>query len=49
MSLGVQMIIEDYFHQEGQKIAFLMLNRFVAFAIGAASALALIRMSLAGH
>jgi succinate dehydrogenase / fumarate reductase membrane anchor subunit len=49
MSLGVQIIIEDYFHHEGQKIAALMLNRFAAFAIGAASALALVRMSLAGH
>jgi len=49
MSLGIQIIIEDYFHHEGQKIALLMLNRFAAFAIGAASALALIRMSLAGH
>lgn len=49
MSLGVQIIIEDYFHHEGQKIALLMLNRFASFAIGVASALALIRMALAGH
>jgi succinate dehydrogenase / fumarate reductase membrane anchor subunit len=49
MSLGVQIIIEDYFHHEGQKIAALMLNRFACFAIGVASALALIRMALAGH
>jgi len=48
MSLGVQTIIEDYFHNEGQKIALLMLNRFASWAVGAASAFALIRMALAG-
>jgi len=47
MSLGLQIIIEDYFHDEGQRIAALMLNRFAAWAIGAASGLALIRMALA--
>ena len=46
MSLGLQIIIEDYFHNEGQKIALLLLNRFAAWAIGAASAFALVRMAL---
>ena len=46
MSLGLQVIIEDYFHHEGQKIALLLLNRFAAWAIGAASAFALVRMAL---
>ncbi|HEY4264995.1 MAG TPA: succinate dehydrogenase, hydrophobic membrane anchor protein [Micropepsaceae bacterium] len=46
MSLGLQIIIEDYIHQEGQKIALLMLNRFAAWAIGAASGFALIKMAL---
>ncbi|HEX3485960.1 MAG TPA: succinate dehydrogenase, hydrophobic membrane anchor protein [Micropepsaceae bacterium] len=46
MSLGMQIIIEDYIHQEGQKIAALMLNRFAAWAIGAASTFALIKMAL---
>ena len=46
MSLGLQVIIEDYIHQEGQKIALLLLNKFAAWAIGAASAFALIRMAL---
>lgn len=46
MSLGVQIIIEDYFHQEGLKIALLILNRFAAWAIGAASCLALVKMAL---
>jgi succinate dehydrogenase / fumarate reductase membrane anchor subunit len=46
MSLGLQIIIEDYFHNEGQKIALLLLNRFAAWAIGVASAFALVRMAL---
>ncbi|HXJ02354.1 MAG TPA: succinate dehydrogenase, hydrophobic membrane anchor protein [Micropepsaceae bacterium] len=46
MSLGMQMIIEDYIHQEGQKIAALILNRFAAWTIGAASSFALIKMAL---
>jgi succinate dehydrogenase / fumarate reductase membrane anchor subunit len=46
MSLGVQIIIEDYIHNEGPKIAALMLNRFAAWAIGAASSFALIKMAL---
>jgi succinate dehydrogenase / fumarate reductase, membrane anchor subunit len=46
MSLGVQIIIEDYFHNEGQKIAALILNRFVAWTVGAASSFALIKMAL---
>ena len=49
MSLGVQTIIEDYVHKEGQKIAALILNQFVCWAVGAASAFALVKMALAGH
>ncbi len=46
MSLGIQTIIEDYFHQEGMKIVALMLNRFTAWIIGAGAGLALIKMAL---
>jgi succinate dehydrogenase membrane anchor subunit len=46
MSLGLQIVIEDYFHQEGLKITLLLLNRFAAWAIGAAAALALVKMAL---
>ena len=46
MSLGLQIIIEDYFHREGLKIAALILNRFAAWTIGAGAGLALIKMAL---
>jgi len=49
MALGLQVVIEDYIHQEGLKIALLVLNRFASWAIGAAASFALIRMALAGH
>jgi succinate dehydrogenase / fumarate reductase membrane anchor subunit len=49
MRLGLQTIIEDYFHQEGLKITLLILSRFAAWGIGAASGLALLRMALSGH
>ena len=44
---GYWLLLWDFLY--GAAIALLILNRFAAFAIGAASALALIRMSLAGH
>jgi len=46
MSLGLQVIIEDYVHQEGAKVTLLVLNRFACWAIGAAAGFALVRMAL---
>jgi succinate dehydrogenase / fumarate reductase membrane anchor subunit len=46
MSLGLQIIIEDYFHREGFKITLLFLNRFAAWAIGSAATFALVRLYL---
>ena len=46
MTLGVQVVIEDYVHSEGQKLALLMLNRFFAWSVGAVSLFAIFRIAI---
>jgi succinate dehydrogenase / fumarate reductase membrane anchor subunit len=45
MSLGVQVVIEDYIHTEALKITALVLNKFVAFALAAAGIFAVLRIA----
>jgi succinate dehydrogenase / fumarate reductase, membrane anchor subunit len=46
MSLGVQVVIEDYVHDEGPKIAVLMLSNFFAWIVGAACLYALVKIAV---
>lgn len=45
MRIGMQVIIEDYVHDEIAKLALIMLNTFFSIAIGLACAYAIFKLS----
>jgi succinate dehydrogenase / fumarate reductase, membrane anchor subunit len=48
MRLGMKEIIEDYVHDEGNRLALLVLNTFFTVLIGVASVFALVKLAFGG-
>ena len=44
--LGLQVVVEDYVHTEGWKIALLLFNQLLAWILGAVSLFALVKIAL---
>ncbi len=48
MKLAVQVVVEDYIHHEALKITILVLLPLICFALGTASAFAVLKLALGG-
>jgi succinate dehydrogenase / fumarate reductase membrane anchor subunit len=46
MRVGMQVIIEDYVHEEAVKVTLLVANTFFAIGVGLSAAFAVCRISL---
>jgi len=48
MRIGMQVVIEDYVHNEGAKVLCIVANTFFTVAVGLAGAFAVLKISLGG-
>ena len=48
MQLGLQAVIEDYIHREDQRLVLLLVNKAVAFLLGLASVIAVLKLAFTG-
>jgi succinate dehydrogenase / fumarate reductase membrane anchor subunit len=46
--LGIQVVIEDYVHNDGMKLALIVLMRFIAVFFGLAAIVAILRIGFGG-
>ena len=46
--LGLQVVIEDYVHNDGMKLALIVLMRFIAVFFGLAAVVAILRIGFGG-
>ena len=46
--LGMQVVIEDYVHNDGMKLALIVLMRFIAVLFGLAAIVAILRIGFGG-
>jgi len=49
MRLGMQVVIEDYFHGPALRSILLILNTFFAFGVAAVSTFAILKLAFGGH
>jgi len=46
--LGIQVVIEDYVHNDGMKLALIVMMRFIAVFFGLAAIVAILRIGFGG-